>query len=289
MEISSIITALENFDGEYKRKEIDYAVAHQEEITPLLIDILRKVITDPQKYADNEDYFGHIYALVLLGYFKETAAHDLIIQMFSLSDELIDELYGDFAFENFGTALYQTSGGSMEKIKKFIADRSMSADIRTVAMRSLSFAVVDGIMSREELLKYLCGFFKGDEAEPTSGFWGFVAADICDLCPDENAYQVIKKAYEDELIDPLIVGFEEFQEAIDRGVEESLNRIRMEKEDFMPDYIHEMMSWWACFHDKEDDEQAELEYKFVSDVIQKKETVPKKKAKSKKQQKKKGN
>ena len=253
------------------------------------MNILRKVLKDPQKYADHEDYFGHIYALVLLGYFKETAAHDLIIQLFSLPEELIDELYGDFAFEPFGTALYQTSGGSVDKIKKFISDKNVSSDMRSVAIRPLLYGVVDGILSRAEVLKYLCGFFKGDEAEPTSGFWGFVAADICDLCPDENAYQVIKKAYEDELIDPLIVGFEEFQEAIDRGVEESLNRIRREKEDFMPDYIHEMMSWWACFHDKEDDDQAEPEYKFVSDVIQKKETVPKKKAKSKKQQKKKGN
>ena len=120
MNVKNVVTALENFDGKYKRAEIDYALAHQEEIAPLLMDILRKVLNDPQKYADNEDYFGHIYALVLLGYFKDTAAHDLIIQMSSLSDELIDELYGDFAFENFGTALYQTSGGSMEKIKKFI-------------------------------------------------------------------------------------------------------------------------------------------------------------------------
>lgn len=251
MELKEVISELEKFDGKYKREQVTYAIEHQEEITPYLMDILKNVLEDPVKYSEDENYFGHIYALILLGYFKETKAHDILIEVFSLPEEFIDDLFGDIALEEFKGALYQTCGGSVDKIKKLALNKAVPDSTRNSAISALLYAVVDGIITREETLKFLGKLFRGNETIKPSNFWSFVACDICDLCPDDKTYEVIEKAYEDNLIEEGIVDFEEFQEAIERGVEFCLDNIRREKEGRLLDDVHAMMSWWACFEEND--------------------------------------
>jgi hypothetical protein len=251
MELKEVISKLEKFDRKYKREQVTYAIEHREEITPYLLNILKNVLEEPFKYAQDENYFGHIYTLMLLGYFQETKAHDLLIELFSLQDELIEDLFGDIALEEFQGALYQTCGRSVEKIKKLALNQQASDSTRNSAISALLYTVVDGVITREETLQFLSTLFTGDETVQPSDFWSFVACDICDLCPDATTYEVIKRAYRDHLIDDDIVGFEEFQEAIDQGVEASLNDIRnLKNRRFLNDF-HARMSKWACFEKKD--------------------------------------
>lgn len=78
--ISNILATFETFDGTYKRAEVDAALALQDEITPHLIGILEQVLAEPVVYAQRPDYFGHVYALQLLGHFKEPRAHAVMLE-----------------------------------------------------------------------------------------------------------------------------------------------------------------------------------------------------------------
>jgi hypothetical protein len=69
--ITEILGAFKVFDGNYKREQVDAAIELKEEITPFLIEILENVLTDPGKYIENDDRYDHIYALMLLGHFRE--------------------------------------------------------------------------------------------------------------------------------------------------------------------------------------------------------------------------
>ncbi|MDZ7725580.1 MAG: DUF1186 domain-containing protein [candidate division KSB1 bacterium] len=247
MELKKVISELEKFDGRYKREKVTFAIEHQKEITPHLISILKEVTKNPIKFIQDKNYFGHIYALMLLGYFKEEKAHKVLIELFCLPDSIIDGLFGDIAAAEFTGALYQSCGGSVDEIKKLALNKNVPDLTRNSACDALLYAVVDRIITREEALRFLSTLFTGEETTSPSDFWGLVACDICDLCPDKNSYEVIKQAYFDNLIHDGIVAFEEFQEAIDLGVEASLNNIRQDKQARLLDDIHEMMSWWACF------------------------------------------
>jgi hypothetical protein len=91
---------------------VNEAVKHKEEITPYLIDILKKILDDPNHYADSEDkessYFGGIYAVILLSHFRESKAHDLIVDLFSLPGELPHDIFGDIVTEDLPAILYST-------------------------------------------------------------------------------------------------------------------------------------------------------------------------------------
>ncbi len=58
---------------------------------------------------------------------------------------------------------------------------------------------------------------------------------------------VIRKAYEDGLIDPWYIAPEDFEEALELGEDYAYDQIRKDMKRRMPEDVHEYMSWWACF------------------------------------------
>ena len=60
---------------------MDAAVKLKGEITPHLIGILDTVLSDPEPYIKDEDRLDHVYAVILLGHFEESRAHDVIVDI----------------------------------------------------------------------------------------------------------------------------------------------------------------------------------------------------------------
>ncbi|MGD8445605.1 MAG: DUF1186 domain-containing protein [Desulfobacterales bacterium] len=58
--ITEILEAFKIFDGKYKREQVDAAIELKEEITPFLIEILEKVLADPDSYIENDDLYDHM-------------------------------------------------------------------------------------------------------------------------------------------------------------------------------------------------------------------------------------
>jgi len=247
--ITEILEAFEPYDSVYKREAVDAAIEFKEEITPYLIDILKEVLANPQRYIDDySDNMAYIYAFVLLGYFKETGAHQTIVDLFSLPGELIDPLFGDLITEDLGTVLFKTCGGSVEQIKALIANKDAYEYCRGSAARALTYAVIEGHASREEALDFLGSLFTGDESDdPDDIFWALIADDVCNLYPEEKM-DIIEQAFQNDLIDPTFIGPESFEKVLEDGKEKTLEDLRRKMQRKSLDDVHEYMSWWAMFN-----------------------------------------
>jgi hypothetical protein len=248
--ITEILKAFEVFDGLYKRDEVEAAVELQKEITPHLIEVLEKVLSDPAAHTESQDYYAHIYALILLGHFKEQRAHRPIIELFSLPPDLPHQLFGDVVTEDLPIIMLKTCGGSTDKIKSLILNTAADEYCRSSAMRAMVFAVVDGIIPREDVLALFGSLFTGNEAPLDSAFWSLLAHNMCDLYPEEMM-GVIEKAYQDGLIAPGFIGIEDFELALSGGKEEAFEQVRAEMRRRSPEDVHGYMSGWACFTPKE--------------------------------------
>jgi hypothetical protein len=152
---------------------------------------------------------------------------------------------------------------------------------RSAALEAVVYAVVDGMVPREEVLEFFGSLFTGNEAEPDSDFWSFAADCIFDLYPEE-LMPVIKKAYQDELIDPWIIAPENFVEALERGKDYAFEQVRKDMERRMPADAHEHMSWWACFKSEEQFSVPSTVPSVVPIILTKKEKRNSKKKKKKK-------
>ncbi len=247
-EITAILQALERFSGEYDQEAIDAAIAHREEITPHLIDSLEKVAADPSVYLEDEGYYLFIYAFMLLGHFQETRAHQAIVKVFSLSGDILSELFGDLTTEYLAIVLLRTCGGDFNLIKSLILNRQAHAWARGEAARALVYAVVAGQLPRDEVLTLFSTLFTGDEAEPRSPFWGLIADNILDLYPQE-LMPVIEDATARGLLDGGYLVEEDFDRALESSVDKSLECVRQEMEQSPWNDLHGLMSGWSCFHE----------------------------------------
>ena len=250
MEISEILEAFRINDGVYKRKYVDEAVERKDEIIPHLISILENVVSNPKPYIEN-DYFDQLYAVILLGYFKAYQAHSIMIDLLSMPEDIPHQLFGDIISEDFPAILFQTSGGELDKIKSLILNRKANDFCRGSALRAMVYAVVDGIVTREETLDFFGSLFTGKEAKEDSAFWDLLANCVYDLYPEE-LMPVIQKAYQDDLIDPWAIRIEDFEESLQHGKKATFERIRVDMKRDMPADIHRYMSWWSCFETSEE-------------------------------------
>lgn len=247
--ITEILESFKIFDGNYKREQVDAAIELREEITPHLIEILENVLANHDAYIENDELYDHIYSLMLLGHFRESKAHDVIIDLFSLPDEIPHEIFGDLTTSDLPILILRTCGGSLERIKSMAVNKNVDDYCRISVLHAMAYAVVEGIASREEVISFFGTLFSGIETAENSDFWGLLANLVCNLYPEE-LMDTIKKAYDDDLIVQEMIGFEEFNTALKNGKEWCLERLRRDLERQSLDDIHDSMSWWACFNEE---------------------------------------
>ena len=247
VKITEILGAFEILDGTYKRDYVNAALEHREEMTPHFIDVLEIILADPVMYIEDEQYFAHVYAVILLGYFREPRAHRTIVDLFSLPPDMPEQLFGDITSENLPSILLRTCGGSIELIKSLVLNRDSDVVCRASALRAMVYAAVDDIASREEVMAFFGSLFTGKEADSGSDFWSILAGCVNDLYPRE-LMNVIEQAYVDELISPRSIGRSNFKNTMRAGQARARRRVREEMSKHAPDNIHDWMSWWACFH-----------------------------------------
>ena len=248
--INEILEAFRIFDGIYKREQVDAAIELKKEITPFLIEILEKVLAQPDTYIENDDLYDHIYSFMMLGHFRESKAHDVIVDLFSLPNEIPHELFGDLTTSDLPIILLRTCGGSIERIKSMATNKDVDDYCRISALNAMAYAVVEGIASREEVITFFGTLFTGNETDEDSDFWGLLAGLAYDLYPEE-LMDTIKKAYNDDLIASGMIRYEDFEQALEDGKDKCIERLKTDLERQSLDDIHDSMSWWACFDNEE--------------------------------------
>lgn len=246
--VDEIIDAFCRFDGTYRRAYVDAALAMREEITPRLIALLENVRRNPARFADIGEYTGHVYAALLLAYFRETRAHRLILDLFSLRDDLLDALWGDMITEDLPTLLYCTCGGDLEQIKALVRNRKANDFVRASAAGALAYAVVDGAASREEILTFFGTLLQRNTAQSGSLLWELLISTACDLHPQEILPQ-IRRAFTDGLMEDHLIRYEDIVDVLNEDPEIGINRLRAEMQRHMPDDFHGAMDWWAMFRE----------------------------------------
>lgn len=246
MDIKALIDELCLFDGRYKRAQVDEALARQEEIVPHLLALLEAVLADPQRYAEDDDFFGHLYAVLLLGHFKEERAHQSIVDLFSLPEALCTRLFEDTITEDLPGLLLNTCGGRFDVIRALVENRVAYEYARSSALRAMTYGVVTGQMDRMAAIAYFREILENRAGEPPSNIFEEAAAGLLHLYPEESM-EWIEKAYADKLIDPTYVSPVDFETQLAIGREAALEELADRWAMRNPADFHRRMEWWACF------------------------------------------
>ena len=235
MELSEIISELENNNGKLPRQALERAIEEREAITPLLLDILSSCKNNLEELSNKPDYILHICAFYLLAQFREPLAYPIIIDFFSIPGDMPVDATGDLLGGGLARILASVCDGNIEPIKQLIENQEVNQWVRDSALDSLIILVVQGIISREEIIEYYKELFshlfankcyvpKVKEKHDLN-IWTALAINSSKLAPVE-LQQYIERTYDEDLIEQFYFERQEFNDLLEIGSEATLNELR---------------------------------------------------------------
>jgi hypothetical protein len=248
METAEILHQFERSAGKFARAAVEAAVARREEIAPELLRVLEDTVDRAAQLDSEGDYMAHLYAMFLLAQFRETRAYPLVVRLASLPSDLADSLCGDFITEDLGRVLASVCGGNLEGIKSIVENEAANQWARGAGLCSLVTLAAVGQKSRDEIVSYFASLFRGRLARKWSHVWDALVSYSCDLYPAE-LLDDIEQAYEEDLVDPGYIGFDDVKRDLAMDKEQALARLAGSSHNRLVDDTVAEMGWWYCFQD----------------------------------------
>jgi hypothetical protein len=241
MTIPEILKELEPYTGRFPKNAMRAAIEQREAITPELLRVLETVAEDPVKHAERTGYALHLFAIYLLAQFREKRAYPLFIKIFSAPGETAFDLVGDTVTERLSRILGSVYDGNAAPLQGLIESEQVNEYVRDAALDAFLVLAQSGQMPRDEVVSYYRSLFGGKLSRSYSHAWDALAYGVAAL-PAPELLPEVRRAYQEELIDPGFAGLDEIER-------ESRNQKpwRREKYTVITDAIAEM-EWWAAFN-----------------------------------------
>ncbi|MCC6589984.1 MAG: DUF1186 domain-containing protein [Bryobacterales bacterium] len=248
METAEILHQFERYTGKFEREAVEAAVARREEVTPELLRILEDTVDRAAQLDAEDGSMAHLYAMFLLAQFRETRAYPLVVRFASLPGDLLDSLCGDFLTEDLGQILASVCGGELAGIHSLIEDECTDQWVRGAALSSLVTLVAAGQKSRDEIVSYFAGLFRGKLVRRWSHVWDTLVSYSSNLYPEE-LLDDISHAYDEGLVDPGYIGFDDVKRDLATGKDRILARLANNPHRRLVEDTVAEMGWWACFRE----------------------------------------
>lgn len=244
--MEKIINKLRYFNKNFPRETLKEALNMKEEITPILLEELDKIIVCPEIVTENQDYMLHIYAIYLLAQFREKSAFARIIDLISFTPDEVEAFFGDVLTEDLSSIIYSTFDGCLNILQSIIENPLLNIYARGAALDVYGKLYSDGIVSKEECIEYLKALvydnyydMQSDLATEVQGF--VIKKHFFEMIDD------IQFLYDQNRIDTTMFGqYDDFIDSI-YSYDYEKERVR-----YIDDIIKEMY-WWSCFEQTEDE------------------------------------
>lgn len=220
---------------------LESADAHRDVLVEPLLEVLERCVADAESASDEEALL-FCYALYLMAKWRETRAYPLVIRWLCLPEASSTRLSGDVLTEDGARILAGVCDGDLEPIKRLVLNRDADEFSRGVAVAALALLALWSEVPRNAIIDYFAWLAReGLEREP--GFvWSALAVESASI-DAPAAVPDLRRAYDEGLIDPEVIGRSELDD-----VERSTGGDRLDrmKDRYPPiDDVARATSWWA--------------------------------------------
>lgn len=252
---TQIKNQLETFSKPFPHAAVDLANAHREEVAPHLIACLEAIAADPTP-TQNQDYMLHLYAMHLLGSWRETRSYGPMVQLGHHPEEVVDVMMGDTVTESYGRILASVCDGDLHPLEALVEDTNACIWARKAALTAMVVRALEGDSDREAVIAYLSALGEREALRLSSlegDFFEFELLDgIVSRATDLGAVSMlpaIRQWFADDLLDRTIAGERWVETHIARTPEECLVNLRRHNDSYLSDTATEM-AWWASFSEE---------------------------------------
>lgn len=245
MKVEEILKEIEYNTGSFPILALEKLRKEKATVTPFLLSTLEESKNNIKNLPDR--YMLHIYAMFLLAEFKEPKACPIIVDFFSVPGNASLDATGDVATEYLGQILASVCNGNVKQIKGLIESRDVNEYVRSASIQSLLVLVVQGVLSRDEVINYFEELFRNKLEKEYSFVWTSLVTNSTRLCPIELK-ECIDTAYENGFVEPFFINQKNVDDSINSGKEKALTALRNDSRySYIDDTVSEMRDW-ACFN-----------------------------------------
>lgn len=247
MTIPEILQQFAHKDNKFPRAALEAATAQQEEITPHLLEILDYTAEHPDEVLDSFTT-PYLYALYLLGQFRERRAYPLVLKLASLPPKTVDELLSDTISSGLPQILASVFDGDTAPLKALGQNQSAEIFVRTAVFHALTILVVHEVIAREEVIQYFAEVLDNQPDKDSDVLLGLLISSATLLYPEE-LFDQIKRKYEENLVDELCIGLDEIEEDLALGKEARLLKTRHDRHHQLIESAIKEMEWWYSYQE----------------------------------------
>jgi hypothetical protein len=218
----AVLDRLKFTDGSFPRAAMEAAIEKREEITPELIRILEFTKQNYRDLFDLPDYWGYYYALYLVAQFREPAAYEPIVDLFSVPGEAVVDLTEDFVTQDLGRVLASVCNGDTTPIENLVMNSRASIWVRTAALSAFLVLLFEGERSREWTINYFRSLFQRRVIRKNALMLGCLIAVCADLKPGELMPE-IREAFGKGLVDEGMIELETVENILNEDEETTRN------------------------------------------------------------------
>ena len=182
------------FPGE----ELRNAIAHQEEVTPLLLEALRDFAENPEGYSEEEGNCLHMVALTLLGQFREAALFPVIQDISARFDPenwgeetAYEELICCMPEHAMARIIASVMASDIDKLKAIIIDHGQDIELRCRALEALKSCYFEGDLERSDLTSFLSAVFETFALQHDSPEFFPIWMVLYDLCLEIHPQEML--------------------------------------------------------------------------------------------------
>jgi uncharacterized protein YchJ len=242
----AIIARLTNNDYHLPEAALKAAEAMPEIMTPLLLEYLGQVASDPRGMISEDNWYV-FYALFLLAKFKEGRTLPILQKMVENTPESLDWILGDGLTEKGSRLFASWAVSSPDALRPFIENQKLDEFSRAEALEAYQCLYYNGIVTLEEVRSYLHVLayekLRRGRHSDDSLLWFAWACCCLELGLDEFR-PLAKQAYDEVWIDPILSTWDSALRVL--SSEKAQEGRRQQLGAFITDTSSELRGWY-CF------------------------------------------
>ncbi|PVZ68918.1 hypothetical protein DC094_11745 [Pelagibaculum spongiae] len=182
--------------GVFPRDALQTLIDQQEISAPLLLQYLETVAEDVEKALENEQAELMLFALFLLGQFRETAAYQPLIRMLGRLEDS-EDLLGDLVTESLPRIIASVCDGDINPIRALAENPEVDPYVRSAAFYALGTLTFQNVLSVDTLKDYCHSMLAGKlQYDPKEGYLPIALVSLCEMHGFADLLPDIRKAYQ---------------------------------------------------------------------------------------------
>ena len=240
MELQNIESALSTPPENFPREALEAAIAQPGAVTPMLLQALETAVAEPDILDDvSGQYMMTLYAMHLLGQFREPAAYPLLVRLFSLERDWQEHFVDDVISDNLPRLFASLCGDDLAPLQSIVENPALNKFVRIAALEALAIRVLMGLLEREWVVDYFRALLNGKLERDALGVRTFLIINALRIHPG-GLMPEIRRAYDDHLVEAFFIGLKELEEASTTEPETIQAKFRHQVEELFDDTVGEL-------------------------------------------------